>query len=148
MVHPVPEEPTTGLPSALRGVVSSVVGAIKLGLGVLAHITMVRIAGLAAIAVVGYALAGTPWFALVAVGLILGYLVYSSERDYRFAQKNPIAALLSGAHLFDLLKAQMGAKDESIMQKSELRTAPPRPVENQSLVVGNKPLAIEGKQDV
>lgn len=88
---------------------------IKVGPGVLGIVTPVNIVGLIAIAVFSYSLSAHPVYALCAAGLVIAYLVYANERAFRYAEKNPIPALLGGSELLQLFRDQASAKDKSIV---------------------------------
>jgi hypothetical protein len=92
---------------ALRG--------IRLGPGVLGTLSPVNIVGLLAALGLGIAFRDLPLAALLIVVLVIAYLVYSSERAYRYAEKNPLPALLGGSELLQLFRDQMSARDKSIV---------------------------------
>jgi hypothetical protein len=93
-----------------RGVASA-----KLGPGVLGTIVPIMTIGFLALAILGYALATYPVAAVLIVGLGFAVLVYAVERSFRYAEKNPLPALLSGTEIFQLIKDQTAAKDGSIV---------------------------------
>jgi hypothetical protein len=98
------------LTALLRGVMG-----VKLGPGVLATIIPIATIGLVALALVGWALSAHPTAALIGIVLILAFLVYACERAFRYAEKNPLPALLGGAEYFQLLRDQMSARDSGIV---------------------------------
>jgi hypothetical protein len=92
---------------ALRGV--------RLGPGVLGSISPVNIAGLIVALGLVVALRDRPEFALGALVLALACIVYVNERAYRYAQNDPVSALLGGTELLQVIREQMSAKDKSIV---------------------------------
>jgi hypothetical protein len=105
---------------------------VKLGPGVLATIIPINTIGLVALAALVWALAANPTIALIALLAGLAFLVYANERAFRYAQANPIPALLGGGELVQLFRDQMSAKDKAIVSDQE-------PVEGVSgkLIEGN-----------
>ena len=97
------------------GAVTRGVASAKLGPGVLGTIVPINTVGIVAIAVIAYALSSHPAFALVAIVLGIAFLIYANERSFRYAEKNPLPALLSGTEIFQLVKDQTAAKDEAIV---------------------------------
>ncbi|HEY2034682.1 MAG TPA: hypothetical protein VGH02_13440 [Rhizomicrobium sp.] len=95
----------------LTGIGGGAIRAIKLGLGVLATTAIQNIAGLVVIGLIAIFLRGMPLYALIGIAIVLCYMIYSSERSYRYAEKNPIPALLGGGALLQYLQSQAGAKD-------------------------------------
>lgn len=93
-----------------RGVAST-----KLGPGVLGTIVPIVTIGFGALAVLGYALSAHPQAAVVVIVFGLAFLAYTVERAFRYAEKNPLPALLSGTEIFQLIKEQTAAKDKSIV---------------------------------
>lgn len=91
---------------------------VKLGPGVLGTIVPINIVGLIAIAVLGYSLSGNPQIAIAALAIGVGFLIYANERAFRYAEKNPIPALLGGGELLQLFRDQMSAKDKTIITES------------------------------
>ena len=94
----------------LRGNFSS-----RLGPGVLRTVASMTAAGFVSIALVAWALSAAPWLSLIAItgmGLLLYYLI---ERTYKYAEENPVPALLSGGELGKLSEHQMSASDKSIV---------------------------------
>ena len=85
----------------------------RLGSGVLKTVASITAAGFVAISLVAWALSAVPWLALIAItglGLLLYYLI---ERTFKYAEENPVPALLSGAELGKLSEHQMSASDKS-----------------------------------
>ena len=91
------------------------VAVAKLGPGVLGTIVPIVMVGFAAIAILGYALSAHPIAAVIVVVFGLAFLVYALERAFRYAEKNPLSALLSGTEIFHLIKHQTAARDEAIV---------------------------------
>jgi hypothetical protein len=92
---------------ALRGV--------RLGPGVLGSISPVNITGLVVALGLVIALRDRPELALVALILTFVCIVYVNERAYRYAQNDPVSALLGGTELLQVIREQMSAKDKSIV---------------------------------
>jgi hypothetical protein len=67
-----------------------------------------------ALALIVWSLRGEAILATGALGLGLAFLAYVTERAFRYAEKNPIPALLGGAQLLELLK-DSSAKDKTII---------------------------------
>jgi len=88
---------------------------VRLGPGVLGTVTPLNMVGLIVLLGVVYLLSGQPLLAVGLVVLIVAYLIYSSERAYRYAEKNPLPALLGGTELVQLYRDQMAAKNKSIV---------------------------------
>lgn len=99
---------------ALVKTVSGSLG-LKIGPGVLVVVGWVIAIGLAATAAAVWALQANPWLALAAAILILTVAAYFAERAFRYAEKNPIPALMGGAELLKVIEHQIGAKDKSIV---------------------------------
>jgi|SRR4029077_20432989 len=89
--------------------------AAKLGPGVLGTIVPINTIGLVALAALVYALSANPLYALIGLALGLAFLAYANERAFRYAEKNPVPALLSGTELLQLFREQRGASDKSII---------------------------------
>jgi hypothetical protein len=90
---------------------------IKLGPGVLGTIVPINLVGLLVTLGIGGAFLywGQPLFAFIGAGCILAFLIYVNERAFRYAERNPVAALMSGAQMGRLLRDQMSAKDRSLI---------------------------------
>jgi hypothetical protein len=57
------------------------------------------------------------WLICLVLGLLfLGYVV---ERAFRYAEKNPLPALLGGAELLELFRDQRAAKNEALVINNE-----------------------------
>ena len=97
--------------AAMRGAFQG----FKFGPGVLATVVPVILMGLPVLGAVVWALKGEPYLALAALVFGLLFLAYVFERSFRYAEKNPIPALLGGGELFQLLRDQSSAKDMSII---------------------------------
>jgi hypothetical protein len=89
--------------------------AAKLGPGVLGTIVPINTVGLVALAALVYALAANPLFALIGLALGLAFLTYANERAFRYAEQNPIPALLGGTELLQLFRDQMASRDKSLI---------------------------------
>ena|SRR5437764_11079768 len=94
-------------------------GAARLGPGVLGTIVPINTIGLVALAALVYALAGNPLYALIGLALGLAFLAYANERAFRYAEKNPVPALLSGTQLLQLFRDQRGASDKSVIVEGD-----------------------------
>jgi hypothetical protein len=101
--------------AVMRGAVQGL--GIKFGPGVLGTIVPINTVGVIALAGITWALSAHPYLAVVADGGMLLFLVYVNERAFRYAQKDPVTALLGGSELYQLLKDQ-SAKDKSIVVDS------------------------------
>ena len=99
---------------AIAAVTRGVSGA-KLGPGVLGTIVPINTIGLVALAALVYALSANPLYALIGLALGLAFLAYANERAFRYAEKNPVPALLSGTEILQLFREQRGASDPSII---------------------------------
>jgi hypothetical protein len=82
---------------------------------VLGSISPVNITALIVALGLVVALRDRPELALVALILILLCVVYVNERAYRYAQNDPVSALLGGTELMQVIREQMSAKDKSIV---------------------------------
>jgi hypothetical protein len=91
------------------------VSRVKLGPGVLGTIVPIITVGLIAIAALVYALSSNPLYALIGLAIVIVFLVYATERAFRYAIKNPIPALLSGGEILQLIRDQTAARDKSIV---------------------------------
>ena len=89
--------------------------AAKLGPGVLGTIVPINTVGMVALAALVYALSANPLYALIGLALGLAFLACANERAFRYAEKNPVPALLSGTELLQLFREQRGASDKSII---------------------------------
>ena len=96
---------------------------IKLGPGVLATIIPINTVGLVALAALVFALSNSPILALIGFLFGLAFLVYANERAFRYAQANPIPALLGGGELLQLIRDQAGARDRSVIVEGPPVTA-------------------------
>jgi hypothetical protein len=96
----------------MRGAVQGL--GIKFGPGVLGTIVPINTVGVIALSAITWALSGHPYLAVAADAGVLIFLVYVNERAFRYAEKDPVTALLGGSELFQLLKDQ-SAKDKSII---------------------------------
>jgi len=105
------------LQNALGAIMRGMSG-LKLGPGVLRSIIPIVSVGIVAVAAVGYALSNNPYVALAAFFLGLLFLAYVVERSFRYAEKNPLPALLGGAELLQFFRDQRGASDKSIVVDS------------------------------
>jgi hypothetical protein len=104
----------------------------RMGPGVLGTIVPIVTVGFVALAVLGYGLAAQPIAAVLIVGLGLAFLVYAVERSFRYAEKNPLPAILSGTEIYQLVKDQTSAKDKAIVVDSApIIGAPTQLVEHQ-----------------
>jgi hypothetical protein len=88
---------------------------LKLGPGVLRTIIPIVSFGFIALAAIAWALASNPLMALVAVALGLGVIVYVVERSFRYAETNPLPALLGGSELLQLFRDQIAARDRTLV---------------------------------
>jgi hypothetical protein len=113
--------------SAMRGAFQG----FRFGPGVLATIVPVILVGLPVLGAVVWSLRGEPYLATAALAFGLIFLAYVIERSFRYAEKNPIPALLGGGELFQLLRDQTAAKDGSIINDS-----PPIPGAGSVLIEG------------
>lgn len=91
----------------------------RLGPGVLGTIVPINTVGFVALAALVYALSANPLYALIGLGLGLAFLAYANERAFRYAERNPIPALLSGTELLQLIRDQRGASDKSIIVEGD-----------------------------
>ena len=117
--------------AATRGAFPS----IRMGPGVLRTITPLNLVGLAVILGVVFLLRSEPILAVGVVVLVILYLIYSNERAYRYAEKNPLPAVLGGTEWFQLFRDQMSAKDKTIIINPE--DAPPVTGANTNLIGGS-----------
>lgn len=105
--------------------------AAKLGPGVLGTIVPINTVGLVALAALVYALSANPLYALIGLALGLAFLAYANERAFRYAEKNPVPALLSGTELLQLYREQRSAGDKSIISDlSPIAGASPNVIEH------------------
>jgi hypothetical protein len=88
---------------------------VKLGPGVLRTIIPIVGIGVVAIAGVTYALAGNPLIALAAFVIGILFLAYVVERSFRYAENNPLPALLGGGELLQLFRDQRSARDKNVV---------------------------------
>jgi hypothetical protein len=103
------------LAEVIAGLTQGALGGFKINGGVLRAVVPISIVGLAAIAATMYAFHG-PWYAVVGLAvLIIGYMLYASERAYRYAKADPISALLGGSEFYTALRDQMAARNPEIM---------------------------------
>lgn len=102
------------IPELIAALTRGVLG-VKLGPGVLGIIVPINIVGLISLAILVFSLSAHPVEAII--GLVFGicFLIYANERAFRYAEKNPIPALLSGTEFSQLIRDQMSAKDKSIV---------------------------------
>lgn len=98
-----------------HGILRGAIRGIRLGPGVLGTVAPVGIAGFIAIAAMVWALRENVSIAVGSAFLGFIFLGYFVERAFRYAEKNPIPALLGGSDLSQLIRDQMGAKDKSII---------------------------------
>ena len=98
----------------LAGALGAGARGFKFGPGVLATIVPINLVGLPALALVVWSLRGDATLATVALAFGLLFLAYVTERAFRYAEKNPIPALLGGTQLLELLK-DTAAKDKTII---------------------------------
>jgi hypothetical protein len=103
----------------LEAVTHGALRAIKWGPGVLGTQAPLNLGGLFACALLAFALSSTPYVAAGMIALVVLYLFYANERAFRYAQKDPISALLGGSQLVQMLKHQAGAKDKNIISEQE-----------------------------
>jgi len=108
------EDQSSWIERLLAGKLGGGTRGFKFGPGVLATIVPINLVGLPALALVVWSLRGEALLATVALGLGLVFLAYVTERAFRYAEKNPIPALLGGAQLLELLK-DTAAKDKTII---------------------------------
>lgn len=92
---------------------------MRVGPGVLRTITPQNMVGLVVILGIVFLLRSNDLLAGGIAVLVLGYMVYSSERAFRYAEKHPLPALLGGTELFQLVRDQLGAKDKSIISETD-----------------------------
>lgn len=97
--------------NTLRGAL----GGIRFGPGVLGAIIPIVGVGLVAIAVVTWTLSTQPTLAVGLDVTILLFLVYVLERAFRYAQANPLTALMGSTELYHLIKDQTAAKHPEIV---------------------------------
>lgn len=124
------------LDDRLQGAIAAItrgMAGVKLGPGVLGTIVPIITIGLVALAALVYALSSNPLYALIGFGLGLAFLVYATERAFRYAINHPIPALLSGGEILQLFRDQ-AARDKSLVIESDP-------------VVGASVTAIEHKDD-
>ena len=95
------------------------VSRVKLGPGVLGTIVPIITVGLIAIAALVFALSSNPLYALIGLAIVIAFLVYATERTFRYAEKNPIPALLSGGEILQLIRDQTAARDKSIVVEAK-----------------------------
>jgi hypothetical protein len=88
---------------------------VKLGPGVLRTIIPIVSIGLIALAGIVYALASNPLIALIAFLAGLCFIAYAVERSFRYAEKNPLPALLGGSEILQLIRDQGTARDKSVV---------------------------------
>jgi hypothetical protein len=110
-----PSEIKDTLGTLLGGIAQGILSGFKLGPGALGNISTVNVVGLVAVMVAVYALRDHPVYALACIALVIIYLMYSSERGYRFARSNRVEALLGSAEVYQITRDQMGARDPSII---------------------------------
>jgi hypothetical protein len=108
------EDQPSWIERLLAGTLGSGARGFKFGPGVLATIVPINLVGLPALALIVWSLRGEAILATGALGLGLAFLAYVTERAFRYAEKNPIPALLGGAQLLELLK-DSSAKDKTII---------------------------------
>jgi len=101
------------IPKALKGEFG-----IKFGPGVLPIIGGVAAIAAAAACGSAWALRENPVAAVVTAILILALAIYFVERATRYAEKNPLPALMSGAQLLKVYEHQMGAANKAIVEES------------------------------
>lgn len=102
----------------LAGTLGAGARGFKFGPGVLATIVPINLVGLPALALIVWSLRAEPALAIAAMIAGLLFLAYVTERAFRYAEKNPIPALLGGAQLLDLLR-DVSAKDKSIIHDAK-----------------------------
>lgn len=116
-------EQGSGLGGLVEGLTKGALAGFKFGGGVLRAVVPISVVGLVALAAVIYGFRG-PWYATAAIALlIVGYMVYTSERAYHYAKADPISALLGGSQFYQALRDQMAAKNPSIMIDASPTTA-------------------------
>jgi hypothetical protein len=99
----------------VQAITRSVLRGARLGPGVLGNTATVNIIGLLVLLGLIVALREQVIAAALAGVVVVGYLIYSSERAYRYAQRDPISALLGGTELYQLVRDQMSAKNKDIV---------------------------------
>lgn len=104
---------------------------IKLGPGVLSTIGMVAVVAFLALAVIAWALSGVPWLAVIALFLVGGIAVYAIERAFRYAERNPLTALMGGGELLKLIEHQLAAKDKTLVGDETPVVGAPKAIEAQ-----------------
>ena len=92
---------------------------IRLGPGVLATIIPISFVGFISVVGVVWALNARPELAIAGVVLVLGFVAYVTERAFRYAETNPIPALLGGSELLQLMRDQMSAKERAIVSNDD-----------------------------
>jgi hypothetical protein len=113
-----PPNPNHVVAEAVAKLANANIG-IKFGPGGLAVVGAIIAFGLLASAAVGWALDKEPWAALIGIALMLGVTTFLAVWSYRFIERNPLTALLSGTQLFKLFQAEQGARDKSVMISSD-----------------------------
>jgi hypothetical protein len=88
--------------------------ALKLGPGAIGNLAVVAVALFAAAALMVWSLRSEPSLAVGALAVVLSVGIYFIERAFRFAEKNPAAALMGGSTYYHYLKDQ-SAKDKAII---------------------------------
>src|SRR5262249_3193439 len=95
------------------------VSRVKLGPGVLGTIVPIITVGLIAIAALVFALSSNPLYALLGLAIVIAFHVYAAEPTFRYAEKNPIPAVLSGGEILQLIRDQTAARDKSIVVEAK-----------------------------
>ncbi len=87
----------------------------KLGPGVLRTVIPIVSIGFISLVGIAWALSNNPILAFCAIALVIGHICYVVERSFRYAENNPLPALLGGAELLQLFRDQAAARDKSIV---------------------------------
>lgn len=99
----------------------------RLGGGVMAYTARVVIVFCGMAGAIALALSHAPFFALVAIAMLVGVVVFFLWGTWRFADRHPDQTALGGAYWYRLREMQLGQKGQPGLPPSPQITDPDRP---------------------
>lgn len=112
-------EQDSWLERAIHSVTKGFSHGFKFGPGVLATIIPIVLIGLVVLGGVGFSLRAAPIFAIAALLIIAALIAFIVERSFRYAEQNPLPALMNGGQIIKLYREQLSAKHPEIVIDQE-----------------------------
>ena len=108
---------------------------VKLGPGVVGNSTFAVIAAFVGIPATAWALSSHPDYALVAIAIEAFLLFSFLVGSWVYAHKHPDHALMGGAELLQLRKAQIAAPGIKVVENAPIVSDPENPVEDKPKIM-------------